>query len=75
MKILSLNAVGLLVNDWRFSAIWTGRTGSPYTVGYSYQNGGGNALRKSDAPGVFLEAHGVGAFVVGGERPKDGAVS
>ena len=35
-------ALGLIVNDWRFSSIWTGITGNPYTVGYSYQNGGGN---------------------------------
>jgi hypothetical protein len=37
-----LKSVGLVVNDWRFAAIWTGITGSPYTVGYGYQNGGGN---------------------------------
>ena len=35
-------SVGLVVNDWRFSSIWNGRTGSAYSVGYSYQNGGGN---------------------------------
>jgi hypothetical protein len=38
----AFKAIGLLVNDWRFSSIWTGRTGSPYTVGYSYQTGFGN---------------------------------
>jgi hypothetical protein len=35
-------AVALIVNDWRFSGIWTGRSGAPYNVGFSYQNGGGN---------------------------------
>ena len=41
-------AIGLVVNDWMFSGIWSGaraepgNTGSAYTVGYSYQNGGGN---------------------------------
>ncbi len=35
-------SVGLVVNDWRFSSIWNARTGSAYSVGYSYQNGGGN---------------------------------
>ena len=35
-------SVGLVVNDWRFSSIWNGRTGSAYALGYSYQNGGGN---------------------------------
>lgn len=38
----ALRAIGLLVNDWRVSGIWTGLTGTPYTVGFSYQNGGGN---------------------------------
>jgi hypothetical protein len=38
----AFKALGLLVNDWRLSSIWTGRTGSPYTVGFSYQNGGGS---------------------------------
>jgi hypothetical protein len=31
-----------VINDWQLSGIWTGATGSAYTVGYSYQNGGGN---------------------------------
>ena len=30
------------MNDWQLSGIWAGITGSPYTVGFSYQNGGGN---------------------------------
>ncbi len=37
-----LKSVGFVVNDWRVSTIWTGLTGNPYTVGYSYQNGGGS---------------------------------
>jgi Carboxypeptidase regulatory-like domain len=36
----AIRAVGLLVNDWRFSGIWTGMTGNNYTIGYSYQSGG-----------------------------------
>ena len=46
-------AIGYVVNDWQFSGVWTGSTGGPtstqfnaaagrYSVGYSYQNGGGN---------------------------------
>jgi hypothetical protein len=35
-------ALGVVVNDWRFSSIWTGTSGAPYVVGFSYQNGGGN---------------------------------
>jgi hypothetical protein len=31
-----------LANDWQFAGIWTGRTGAPYSVAYSYQSGGGN---------------------------------
>jgi hypothetical protein len=33
-------AIGAVINDWRLSGIWTGATGSPYAVGFSYQNGG-----------------------------------
>jgi hypothetical protein len=35
-------AVGLVVNDWQLSGVWTAATGAAYTVGYSYQSGGGN---------------------------------
>ena len=38
----TLKAVGYVINDWQLSGIWTASTGSPYTVGFSYQNGGGN---------------------------------
>ena len=31
-----------LTNDWRFSGVWTASTGGAYTVGVSYQGGGGN---------------------------------
>ncbi len=33
-------ALGWVVNDWQLSGIWTGMTGNPYTIGYSYQSGG-----------------------------------
>ena len=32
----------LVTNDWRFSGVWTATTGGAYTVGTSYQGGGGN---------------------------------
>jgi hypothetical protein len=35
-------AVGYIVNDWQFSGIWTATSAAPYTVGFTYQNGGGN---------------------------------
>jgi hypothetical protein len=47
----ALKAVGLVVNDWQLSGIWTASTGGPatpnppggaYNVGYSYSSGGGN---------------------------------
>ena len=38
----ALKALGVIVNDWQVSGVWTGATGSAYTVGFSYQNGGGN---------------------------------
>jgi hypothetical protein len=38
----ALRAVGLVVNDWQLSGIWSGSTGSGYTVGFSYQSGGSN---------------------------------
>jgi hypothetical protein len=38
----AMKAVGWVVNDWQLSGFWTGRTGTPYAVAFSYQNGGGN---------------------------------
>jgi hypothetical protein len=35
-------AVGLIVNDWQLSGIWTGTSGSPYTVSAQYQTGSAN---------------------------------
>jgi hypothetical protein len=34
--------VGMVVNDWQLSGIWTGGTGTAYNVAFTYQNGGGN---------------------------------
>jgi hypothetical protein len=38
----TLRALGLLVNDWQLSGIWTGSSGSAYTVGRQYQTGNAN---------------------------------
>ena len=38
----AMRAIGLVVNDWQLSGIWTAATASAYTVGFSYQNGGGS---------------------------------
>jgi hypothetical protein len=45
----AMKAVGLIINDWQLSGVWTGATGSAYTVTYSYQNGGG-AVNISGSP-------------------------
>jgi hypothetical protein len=37
-----LQVLGHIINDWQLSTIWTGLTGAPYSVTYSYQSGGGN---------------------------------
>ncbi len=33
-------AIGLVLNDWQLSGVWTAATGTAYSVGFSYQNGG-----------------------------------
>jgi hypothetical protein len=37
-----LKVVGAVLNDWQLSGILTAGSGAPYTIGYSYQNGGSN---------------------------------
>jgi hypothetical protein len=37
-----LRAIGYLVNDWSLSGIWSGASGTAYSVTAAYQNGGGN---------------------------------
>jgi hypothetical protein len=34
--------LGYILNDWQVSGVWTGATGTPYDVTFSYQNGGSN---------------------------------
>jgi hypothetical protein len=34
-------AVGLVINDWQLSGIWSAATGAAYDVNFNYQNGGG----------------------------------
>jgi hypothetical protein len=38
----ALKVVGLIANDWQLSGVWTGRTGSAYTVSQQYQTGNAN---------------------------------
>jgi hypothetical protein len=35
-------ALGLVVNDWQLSGIWTGTSGTQYTIGQQYQTGNAN---------------------------------
>ncbi len=35
-------ALKWLTNDWRLSGVWSATTGGAYTIGVSYQGGGGN---------------------------------
>ena len=35
----TMKAIGLIANDWQVSGVWTGNTGTAYTVGVSYQGG------------------------------------
>jgi hypothetical protein len=35
-------ALGWVLNDWQLSGVWTGATGTPYDLTYTYQNGGSN---------------------------------
>jgi hypothetical protein len=34
--------IGLVINDWQLSGIWSATTGTTYTVAFAYQNGGSN---------------------------------
>jgi hypothetical protein len=38
----ALKAIGLIANDWQLSSIWTGRSGSAYSVTQQYQTGNAN---------------------------------
>jgi hypothetical protein len=39
---MAWRAVGLVINDWQLSGIWSANTAGLYAVGFSYQNGGSN---------------------------------
>jgi Carboxypeptidase regulatory-like domain len=38
----ALRGIGLVINDWQLSGIWTASTSAPYQIGFSYQSGGSN---------------------------------
>src|SRR5262245_45633808 len=35
-------AVGAVVNDWQLAGVWSATSGTPYSVAFQYQSGGGN---------------------------------
>jgi hypothetical protein len=37
-----LRALAHLINDWQVGAVWTGVTGTAYSIGYTYTSGGAN---------------------------------
>jgi len=37
-----MHVVAAVANDWQLSGIFTANSGNPYTIGFSYLNGGGN---------------------------------
>lgn len=39
---VALKGLGLLINDWQLSGVWTATTGQSYSVGYTYSSGGSN---------------------------------
>jgi hypothetical protein len=38
----AMRGLGVIVNDWQLSGIWTANTSAPYQIGFSYQSGGSN---------------------------------
>ena len=46
---LGRRIVSALANDWQVSGVWTGATGAPYAVGYSY-NSNGSPINLTGSP-------------------------
>ena len=46
----TLQMIGHVINDWSLSGIWSGATGSAYTVGYSYSGGVGTTTNLTGSP-------------------------
>jgi hypothetical protein len=46
----SLRALGIVINDWQLSGIWSASTGGPYALGVSYQSGGANNVNLTGSP-------------------------
>jgi hypothetical protein len=46
----TMRAIGYVVNDWSLSGIWSGATGSAYTIGYQYAGGIGTTTNLTGSP-------------------------
>ena len=45
----AMKIVAAVVNDWQLASIWQGITGTPYSVGFAYQNGN-NSVNLTGSP-------------------------
>jgi hypothetical protein len=48
-------ALGLIVNDWQLSGVWTAATGGSYDASVSYQTGGSVSVTGSPTAGARLQ--------------------
>jgi len=53
------HALGLVINDWQLSGIWTATTAAPYQISFGYQNGG-NSVNLTGSPDYGARARVVG---------------
>jgi hypothetical protein len=75
----AMKAVGLVLNDWQLSGIFTGTSGSRYDLNYSYNTAGGavNLTGSPDYSNSFSgqTASGTGAHIIYTGDPGDGCSS
>lgn len=61
--------VSWIANDWQLSTVWTGSTGTAYSVGYTYQSGGGvngSSVNLTGSPDFAARMRIVGSDLGGG---------
>jgi hypothetical protein len=71
-----MKAVGLVLNDWQLSGIYTGSSGNRYDIGFSYNTGGG-AVNLTGSPdyGNSGANVGSGARIIYTSKTDDGCSS
>jgi hypothetical protein len=72
----AMKAVGLVLNDWQLSGIYTGSSGNRYDIGFSYNTGGG-AVNLTGSPdyGNSGANVGSGARIIYTSNTDDGCSS